>query len=132
MLRKSLLSSLALCHLVIATACNVREQTARITAQDHRFVPAEIRLSAASPFRLTLTNEGREPHEFASPLLTDPQVRILADDSGTARATGRILVRPGRSADVAVLAPAGTYLFRCKVRGHGGMTGTLIVESSKT
>lgn len=105
----------------LVTSCDPREQEARITAQDFRFVPAQVRLAADAPIRLTIVNEGREPHEFASSLLTDAQVVVLS-----APQTLRIL--PGRSVTFMLQAPPGTYLFRCPIRGHAGMNGVMIVE----
>lgn len=102
-------------------ACERGEQAVRIAAQDFRFSPATIRLRADTPTRLTIVNEGREPHEFDSPLLTDGRVRLLE-----APQSFRLL--PGHSITIVLQAPSGTYLFRCRVRGHPGMEGTVIVE----
>jgi len=102
--------------------CDPPEQEVRLAAQDFRFSPSTIYLHADAPVRLTIVNEGREPHEFASPLLTDARVRGLAAPDG-------FRVPPGRSITVHFQAPPGTYPFRCRVRGHPGMEGTLIVES---
>lgn len=103
-------------------SCGRNDQAVRIAAQDFRFSPATIRLHADAPARLTIVNEGREPHEFAGPLLTDARVHVLE-----APESFRLL--PGRSITIVLQAPPGTYLFRCLVRGHPGMEGTVIVES---
>jgi len=98
-------------------------------AQDFRFVPAEVRLHAGDPIRLVIVNEGREPHEFTSPLLSDPQVRVLWEAETAQSLHGASLrILPGRAATVTFQAPPGTYLFRCPIRGHAGMHGTVIVE----
>ncbi|HEY7130317.1 MAG TPA: cupredoxin domain-containing protein [Nitrospira sp.] len=52
-----------------ATACNSPEQTIHVRAEDFRFTPAEVRVSAERPIRLRIFNGGRERHEFKSPLL---------------------------------------------------------------
>jgi len=104
-------------------ACEPREQAARVAAQDFRFVPPTIRVRAGVPVRLTIVNEGREPHELAGPLLTDPRVRILNDSRSV-----RLL--PGRSVTVVLHASPGAYPFWCRVRGHAGMEGMVIVEDS--
>lgn len=101
--------------------CEPREQAVRVAAQDFRFAPSTIRIPAGVPVRLTLVNEGREPHELTGPLLTDPRVRVLAE-------AGSLRVLPGRSITVVLQTPPGTYTFQCRVRGHAGMEGTLIVE----
>lgn len=110
-------------------ACEPRVQEVRIAAQDFRFIPSEIRLHAADPIRLVIVNEGREPHDFTSPLLFDPRVRNLPDAGpGQPQQSGRFRILPGRSVTVTFQAPPGTYLFRCQIRGHAGMIGTLIVD----
>ena len=101
--------------------CDLQEQEIRLAVQDFRFSPATIRLHADAPARLTIVNEGREPHEFAGPLLTDPRVRVLS-------APESFRLPPGRSITILLQAPPGTYLFWCRVRGHAGMEGTVIVE----
>jgi len=104
-------------------ACERGEQAVRVAAQDFRFSPATIRLHADAPARLTIINEGREPHEFAGPLLTDPRVRLLSVPKS-------FRLPPGRSLTILFQAPPGTYVFRCRVRGHPGMVGTVIVEGT--
>ncbi len=105
--------------------CEPQEQEIRLAAQDFRFSPGTIHLHAEVPARLTIINEGREPHEFASPLLTDSRVRLLS-------APDSYRMPPGRSITVLFQAPPGTYPFRCRVRGHAGMEGTMIVDDSKS
>jgi hypothetical protein len=55
--------------LVLAAGCDSREQTVEITADDFRFTPAELHLSAQRPIRLMIVNQGRERHEFKSLLI---------------------------------------------------------------
>ncbi len=52
-----------------AMGCDSPEQTVYIVAEDFRFTPAEVHVSAERPIRLRIANEGREPHELKSPLL---------------------------------------------------------------
>jgi uncharacterized cupredoxin-like copper-binding protein len=114
---------------ILVNACDPGVQAIRIAAQDFRFDQMEVRAIAGRPLRLTIVNEGREPHEFASPLLSDPRVRLSADPSLDAvpRQSG-IRIPPGRSLELTLWVPPGVYLFHCRVRGHKGMTGILIVE----
>lgn len=93
----------------------------RITAQDFRFTPAEVRLTAATPIHLMIVNEGREPHEFETPLLAH-----RVDSSGGTATSVR--VAPNQRIDVMIRTIPGTYIFYCRIRGHAGMTGTIIVE----
>jgi len=101
--------------------CDRDAQSVRITAQDFRFIPAEVHLTATSPIHLTIVNEGREPHEFESSLLAH---RV---DGASGSATS-VLVVPNQRADVTIRTIPGTYIFYCRIRGHAGMSGTIIVE----
>ncbi len=107
----------------------MREQFLRLAAQDYRFVPTDIRVLADRPIRLLIVNEGRERHEFTSSLLANAEVQILTDPPFTlTRNSGTVSIDPGRSVEIRVQAPAGTYLFHCQIRGHTGMRGTMIVQ----
>jgi plastocyanin len=101
--------------------CDGSEQTVRIVAQDFRFTPAEVHVSATRPIRLKIVNEGREPHEFKSPLLAH-QTPV---SSGT---RSSLPVLPNHTAETVIRTVPGVYLFYCAMRGHAGMSGTLIVE----
>jgi uncharacterized cupredoxin-like copper-binding protein len=103
-------------------ACDASEQTVRIVAQDFLFTPAEVHVSAARPIRLKIVNEGREPHEFKSPLLAHQTQGV----SGAPRSSLPVL--PNQSAETVIRTIPGVYLFYCAMRGHAGMSGTLIVE----
>jgi uncharacterized cupredoxin-like copper-binding protein len=111
------------------TACDNSLQEVGIAAQDYRFQPAAIRIRADQPVRLTIVNEGRETHEFSTPLFTYTAVRIL-ERQGPDVSSGRgpIKIYPGRSATVTMNVPAGTFWYRCVIPGHRGMEGTLIAE----
>lgn len=102
-------------------ACDSPEQTVRIVAQDFLFTPAEVHVSAERPIRLKIVNEGREPHEFKSPL--------LAHQIGVASGTpSSFPVRPNQTVETVIRTIPGVYLFYCAIRGHAGMSGTIIVE----
>jgi plastocyanin len=105
----------------VFTSCDRDDQTVRITAQDFRFTPAEVRLTAASPIHLTIVNEGREPHEFESSLLAH---RV---DGSSGNSTS-VRVAPNQRTEVLIRTIPGTYIFYCRIRGHAGMSGTIIVE----
>ena len=47
--------------LVFGTACDPSQQV-DIVADDFRFSPAEVRVSAERPIRVRIINGGREPH----------------------------------------------------------------------
>ena len=106
--------------IALAT-CDRDAQSVRITAQDFRFTPTEVHLTATSPIRLTIVNEGREPHEFESSLLAH---RV----DGTSGSATSVLVVPNQRIVVTIRTIPGTYIFYCRIRGHAGMSGTIIVE----
>ena len=118
--------SLAFMSLVIllvmwAIGCDSPEQMVHIVAEDFRFTPAEVRVSAERPIRLRIVNAGREPHEFKSVL--------LAHQTGAAGTPPRSLpVLPNHKAETVVRTIPGVYLFYCAIRGHADMGGTIIVE----
>jgi len=104
-----------------AMACDSSERTVHIVAEDFRFTPAEIHVSAARPVRLQIVNEGREPHEFKSPLLAH-QIGV------TTALPSSLPVLPNHRAETVIRTLPGVYLFYCAIRGHAGMSGTIIVE----
>lgn len=129
MLRPTVDGSLALFllfFLLVAStfvACD-QTQSVSLIAEDFRFTPQLVRVSSASPLILTLYNAGREVHEF------DSSVLMYAGNRSSAvsmKETG-ILLEPGKSVQLIMAPPAGTYLYICRRKGHGNMTGTLIVE----
>jgi len=102
-------------------SCDGDSQTVRITAQDFRFTPVTVHLTAASPIRLTIVNEGREPHEFESSLLAH---RV----DGSSGSSTSVRVAPNQRTDVMIRTIPGTYIFYCRIRGHANMSGTIVVE----
>ena len=120
-LRPAVVMPLAAVLLLRTAGCDASEQTVRIVAQDFLFTPAEVRVSAAWPIRLTIVNEGREPHEFKSPLLAH-QTQVASG------APTSLPVLPNHTAETVIRTVPGVYPFYCAIRGHAGMSGTLIVE----
>jgi plastocyanin len=118
--------SLAFTVLVIllvlwAMGCDSPEQTVHIVAEDFRFTPAEVRVAAERSIRLRIVNEGREPHEFKSPLL-------VYQTGATGGPPSSLPVLPHHKTETVVRPIPGVYLFYCAIRGHAGMRGTIIVE----
>jgi uncharacterized cupredoxin-like copper-binding protein len=106
---------------VALTSCDRDAQTVQITAQDFRFTPATVHITAARPIHLTIVNEGHEPHEFESPLLAH---RV----DGSSGSPTSVRLAPNQRAEVLIRTIPGTYIFYCRIRGHAGMSGTIIVE----
>jgi uncharacterized cupredoxin-like copper-binding protein len=122
--------SFALLMLVAdSSGCDGDVQSVHIAAQDFRFVPNTIYLSSSRPVHLTLYNAGREFHEFESALFADHTTVIESlTVAGEPTEPGRLRIAPGRRLELVLRLSPGTYLFFCKVKGHSGMTGTLLVE----
>jgi plastocyanin len=88
-----------------------------VVAEDHRFGPNELRVSAGDRVTVILDNRGQSPHNIAFDLPGD--MVTLAEN-----------VPAGGSDTLAFVAPTeGTYTFFCPVGNHRemGMVGTLIV-----
>jgi uncharacterized cupredoxin-like copper-binding protein len=120
-LHRRLADGLLALFMLSATGCDSPEQTIHLVAQDFSFTPSELQVSADRPIRLTIVNEGREAHVFKSPLLAH-QV-----GAGPGRPDS-VSVRPNQKAETVIRAVPGVYLFSCAIRGHAGMSGTIIVE----
>ena len=103
------------------SGCESRKQSVRIVAEDFRFTPTEVHVSSGYPIRLLVVNEGRERHEFKSALLTH-QIGMSHEPSGS------LPVPPNQKTEALVRSAPGVYVFSCAMRGHAGMSGTIIVE----
>ena len=120
-MRARAVTSLVTLLVLWAMGCDSPEQTVDIVAEDFRFTPAEVRVAAEHPIRLRIVNAGREPHEFKSVL--------LAHQTGaTGTPPSSLPVLPNHKAETVVRTIPGVYLFSCAMRGHAGMSGTIIVE----
>jgi len=102
-------------------------QTVSLTTEDFRFVPELVRVQASSPLTLAVYNAGREIHEFDSPILMYA-AKTPSSDAAMKAASPGIVLEPGKSVQLAMAPPPGTYLYICRRKGHANMTGTLIVE----
>jgi hypothetical protein len=99
-----------------------RRQTVFLTAEDFRFTPELVRISSTSPLILTLYNAGREVHEFDGPILI--YAAMTPSTEGVTKPTGPgIVLDPGKSIQLAVAPPPGTYVSICRRKGHGNHNG---------
>ncbi|TKS59767.1 MAG: hypothetical protein EWM72_01952 [Nitrospira sp.] len=112
---------------VSIVACDGPMQTVSLTTEDFRFVPELVRVQASSPLTLAVYNAGREIHEFDSPILMYA-AKTPSSDAAMKAASPGIVLEPGKSVQLAMAPPPGTYLYICRRKGHANMTGTLIVE----
>ena len=125
LLKKSSGSLLTL-SFISFVACS-ESQTVSLTAEDFRFVPNLVRVSASFPLALTVYNAGREMHDFDSPILLYASVKPSSEGNSKSDRPG-IVLEPGKSVQLVMSPPPGTYLYICRRKGHANMTGTLIVE----
>jgi len=108
----------------LVAACDKTQQVS-LTAEDFRFVPNLVRVSASLPITLSLYNAGRETHEFDSPALQYAAKTAIPEPKSDSPG---ILLPPGQSIRILMAPPPGTYLYICRRKGHANMTGTFIVE----
>ena len=106
---------------LLMSGCDSNEQVVRITAEDFRFTPIEVQVSSDRPIRLRVVNQGREPHEFKSPLLAHQVGRQT-------EASTSLAVLPNQKAEALIRTVPGMYIFYCAIPGHAGMSGTIIVN----
>ena len=110
------LASLGVAGVVVATdrAIDAGAQRVQVRAEDLKFIPAEVRVTAGSFVVVEFTND--------DPVFHDWQVTGLANvDAGA---------RPGQTQTIRVrIDTPGTFEITCTVPGHAeaGMVGTLIV-----
>lgn len=108
----------------LVAACDNTQQVT-LTAEDFRFVPNLVRVSASLPITLSLYNAGRETHEFDSPVLLYASKTAIPEPKSDSPG---IFLPPGQSIQIVIAPPPGTFLYICRRKGHANMTGTLIVE----
>ena len=95
-----------------AAAAGISEQRVTLEATDNTFSTEELELSARETVELTFTNNGANPHTFAS--------SELGVDTDT--------VAPGESATVTFTVPDQAAEFLCSLHARGGMTGVIVPE----
>lgn len=118
--------------LALQTSCEwFGPPTFHITAEEFRFTPSNIEWPPFHPVRLLIRNQGREPHVFHSPLLFGPEATVTWHQPKMAVGdTNAILLKPGQSVELTLALAPGMYPFRCWIKGHTGMEGTISVKDS--
>lgn len=106
----------------------VSSETVTITAEDFRFTPAQIQVRSDRPVTLIIRNQGRERHAFQSPqLFGENTANVKLASSGRVQAGGTIIVESGESIEMQIVLVSGWYPFRCRIKGHSGMEGVIMV-----
>jgi plastocyanin len=111
------------------SSCDTAFSSVTITAEEFRFTPNFVRLPPRQIIRLIVRNQGREPHVFQSPILTLRDVRFGGGSwEGQVKGRDGIVIQPGKRIELSVELSEGLYPFRCRIKGHKGMEGTLVVQ----
>lgn len=104
-----------------------------ITAEEFRFTPTRIEWEPYHPFRLLIRNQGRERHVFHSPELFGPEAAVTWHGPMVAlQEANAIVLDPGQSIELYFALSPGLYPFRCWIKGHGGMEGTILVKENSS
>jgi len=116
--------------LVLQSSCGwFGPPTIVITAEEFRFTPTRIEWSPDQPVRLLIRNQGKERHVFHSPELFGPESAVTwHQPMVTLQEANAILLEPGQSIELSLTLSSGLYPFRCWIKGHSGMEGTIFVK----
>jgi len=116
--------------LALQSSCGwVGSPTIVITAEEFRFSPTRIEWSPDRPLRLLIRNQGRERHVFHSPELFGQAAAVTWHHPVVAlQEANAIVLEPGQSIELSFVLPPGLYPFRCWIKGHTGMEGTIFVK----
>ena len=110
-------------------ACDTGSPSATITAEEFRFTPNLVKLPARQKVRVIVRNQGRERHVFQSPILIRQGVLFERPVlQGPWNGSEGVPIQPGKRIEFSLVLPEGLYPFRCQIRGHKGMEGTLVVQ----
>jgi uncharacterized cupredoxin-like copper-binding protein len=103
-------------------------QPVTVVMVDDRFQPDHVSFEQGQAYDLHLENHGKEMHEFtASAFLKAATIR---DETKLANGGTDIVVQPGETVDVFLVAPAaGNYNLICADHDWDGMTGSITVGS---
>lgn len=111
------------------SSCDTEVSVAIIRAEEFRFTPNQVKLPARQKVRLIVRNQGREGHVFQSPILKLKNVRVNGKSLGRLEEGGdSIQIKPGERIELRLVLPEGLYPFRCLMKGHKGMEGTLVLK----
>ncbi|MBA3613179.1 MAG: hypothetical protein H0W49_09765 [Nitrospirales bacterium] len=100
-----------------------------VTAEEFRFSPTRIEWVSDQPLRLLIRNQGRERHVFHSQELFGPEANVLWHQPRVAlQEANAVVLEPGQSIELSFTASAGLYPYRCWIKGHTGMEGTILIK----
>jgi uncharacterized cupredoxin-like copper-binding protein len=104
-----------------------RAEAVEVRMVEYAFIPRELRLRHAVPYRLRLINAGKEGHDFtAGDFFGAVEVR---NRDALDRRGASIYLRPGEAADIYFIAQdAGLFAPRCADHDWAGMTATIVID----
>ncbi|RMH07456.1 MAG: hypothetical protein D6704_05110 [Nitrospirae bacterium] len=115
---------------LLTEACQPDVPHIYMSVQDYRIVPRRVHIHRTGPFKLIMTNEGREPHYIVSTLLTHPNTAMEQSSGNSPQVDKRgVRLLPGQRAAFLVHVPPGLYRFRCVIPGHRGMWSMVLVDT---
>ncbi len=100
-----------------------------VTAEEFRFSPTRIEWESDQPLRLLIRNQGRERHVFHSQELFGSEADVQWHQPRVAlQEANAVVLESGQSIELFFTASAGLYPFRCWIKGHTGMEGTILIK----
>ncbi|MGB5055509.1 MAG: cupredoxin domain-containing protein [Nitrospirales bacterium] len=103
--------------------------TIMVTAEEFRFNPTRIEWVSDQPLRLLIRNQGRERHVFHSRELFGSEAGVQWHQPKVVlQEANAVVLEPGQSIELSFTASAGLFPFRCWIKGHTGMEGTILVK----
>ena len=101
-------------------------QKITVVMVDNRFQPDHVSFEQGETYDLHLENHGKDMHEFTAPAFL--KAATIRDEKKLANGGTDIVVQPGQSVDILLVAPAkGQYSLICADHDWDGMTGSITV-----
>lgn len=96
-------------------------------ATEYKFSPAQLQFRTGIPYRLHLSNRGKETHEFTAPQFF---AAITMRDAGPLNGDHtEIVLQPGQNRDLYFVAPKpGKFPLKCSDHDWAGMTGEITIR----
>lgn len=120
-------TGLVLSPLAMAADRWSHPQVMTVVMVDNRFEPDHVTFEHGKVYDLHLENHGKDMHEFTAPVFL--QAATIKDKGLLANGGKDIVVQPGKSTDILLIAPAkGQYDLTCADHDWDGMIGSISVN----
>jgi uncharacterized cupredoxin-like copper-binding protein len=104
-----------------------RAQRVEIRMMEYEFIPNQLILRHGVPYRLHLSNTGKEGHDFTAPQFFTSV--IVENIEALSESKTSVFLQPEQTVDIYFIAQnAGLFAPRCADHDWAGMTATIIVE----